>query len=83
MPKNTVPQRVSAARRGLLPFDALSELERAYFLDLLDDDLFVPDAETHAYFKTMVDAGGAVGEDEQGRLIRSLPGGQFETIDDR
>lgn len=77
------PRRVSAARKGVLPFEALTELERAYFLDLLDEDLFAPDAETQAYFKAMVDAGGAVGEDEQGRLVRSLPGGQLDTIEDK
>ena len=72
--------RIQSAREGRLPFEDLSEAERVYFLDLLDGDLFNPDAETVAYFLALANEGGAVGEDESGHLVRSLPGGGIEPV---
>lgn len=77
-----LPERVQAAMDGKVPFDDLSESERVYLLEAFENELFTPNAETAAYFQSLVEAGGAVGLDEDGRLVRSVPGGALEPLQD-
>ncbi|MGY6519381.1 MAG: hypothetical protein ACXIUZ_11790 [Lysobacteraceae bacterium] len=77
-----LPDRVQAAIDGKLPFDALSEYERVYLLEAFENELFTPNAETAAYFQSLVEAGGAVGLDEDGRFVRAVPGGALEPLQD-
>lgn len=72
--------RVRAALEGRFDPAELSKQERVYYYDLLDDHMARPGRDEEANLRKLVDAGGAVGIDEEGRLVRSLPGGRTEVI---
>jgi len=73
--------RVHAAIRGEFDADKLSPDEEVLFADLFACYLAQPNPEDEAFVAKMFAEGGYVGEDEQGRLVRTLPGGGLELID--
>ncbi len=46
-----------------------------FYMDRLGKALGTPDAEELAFFEALRPRGGAVGDDDQGRYVRTLPGG--------
>lgn len=74
------PDRVQAALRGEFNLDDLSEDEQRLFYDLLDDSFDTPTKESQAFFAQLKAEGGGVGMDDDGRLVRGLPGGGVEVI---
>ena len=72
--------RVRAALTGEFDADNLSEDEARIFMDEFAAYLMGPNAESEALAEKMRQEGGYVGEDEQGRLVRTLPGGGVEVI---
>ncbi|WP_143161151.1 hypothetical protein [Pollutimonas bauzanensis] len=79
-PVESVPgfdiDRVRAALNGQLDVRLLSRNELMAFEESLGNALATPSAKSTQDMKTLRDAGGAVGYDEQGHLIRTLPGGR-------
>ncbi|HWX65761.1 MAG TPA: hypothetical protein VNZ27_04955 [Rhodanobacter sp.] len=75
-------ERVQAALEGRYDPDQLAPSERKIFDDLLGQVLAVPTTEELAFFAQMREQGGGVGYDELGRLVRGLPNGDSEIIDD-
>jgi hypothetical protein len=73
--------RVHAAIRGEFDADQLESDEERLFMDLFAQYLAQPNAENDAFVAKMYAEGGYVGEDEQGRLVRTLPGGGVEVIE--
>ena len=72
--------RIRAALDGRFNADMLSPDEMEIYEDLLGETLATPDAAELAFFANMRKQGGAVGYDEAGRYVRSLPGGDVEII---
>ncbi|WP_447731667.1 hypothetical protein [Rhodanobacter soli] len=72
--------RVYAALRGEFDADQLSPDEERLFMDMFAQYLAQPNAENDAFMAKMRREGGYVGEDEQGRLVRTLRGGGIEVI---
>ena len=66
---------VRAALRGELRVDDLSAAEQETFFDLLGGQLDAPSSSADAFFAARLQRGGGVGLDDEGHLIRSLPGG--------
>jgi len=73
--------RVRAALQGEFNADLLDVDEERLFMDLFAQYLSQPNAENEAFTAKMLAEGGYVGEDDNGRLIRTLPGGGFEYVD--
>jgi hypothetical protein len=74
--------RVHAALRGEFDADQLEPDEARIFEDLWGVYMAGPNPERDAFVAKMYAEGGYVGEDDQGRLIRTLPGGAVEFIED-
>jgi hypothetical protein len=74
--------RVYAALRGEFAADQLEPDEARIFEDLWGIYMAGPNAERDAFVAKMYADGGYVGEDDQGRLVRTLPGGGVELIGD-
>ncbi|WP_158754678.1 hypothetical protein [Dyella sp. S184] len=74
--------RVYAALRGEFDADQLEPDEARIFHDLWAVYMAGPNPERDAFVAKMRAEGGYVGEDEQGRLVRTLPGGGLELIGD-
>lgn len=72
--------RARAALIGEFDADQLSPDEELLFADLFTDYLMQPNPENEAFVAKMFAKGGYVGEDEHGRLVRTLPGGGVEVI---
>ncbi|RCS21333.1 hypothetical protein DUT91_24865 [Phyllobacterium salinisoli] len=72
--------RVRAAVEGRFDPADLSPVEREYFYDAMDDIMAQPGANEEANLQALVSAGGAVGMDDQGRLVRSRKGGTTEVM---
>jgi hypothetical protein len=75
--------RVYAALRGEFDADLLEPDEEMLFMDLFAEHLMGPHPEDDALVAKMYAEGGYVGDDEQGRLVRTLPGGGVEIIEGR
>ncbi|TKR56994.1 hypothetical protein D7I39_01470 [Allopusillimonas ginsengisoli] len=60
----------------------LSSNELMTFEESLGNALATPSAKSTQDMKALRDAGGAVGYDDQGRLIRTLPDGGVEVLED-
>lgn len=73
-------ERVRAALKGDFNLDDLSDDEQRMFYDLLDDSFDTPTKESDAFFAQLKAEGGGVGMDDDGRLVRGLPGGGVEVI---
>lgn len=73
--------RVYASLRSEFDADLLDIDEERLFVDLLGRYLAQPNAETATFVAKMFAEGGYVGEDGQGRLVRTLSGGGVELID--
>jgi hypothetical protein len=74
--------RIRAALDGRFNADMLSPDEMAIYEDLLSEALTTPDADEIAFFAERRARGGGVGYDDAGRLVRSLPGGGVEVIEE-
>lgn len=72
--------RVHAAIRGGFDADQLELDEERLFHDMWSDYMAGPNPAREAFVAKMHTEGGYVGEDEQGRLVRTLPGGGVEVI---
>jgi hypothetical protein len=73
--------RVRAALTGEFSVDDLADAEQEAFFDLLDEHFDRPSPAAEQFFAARRTTGGGVGRDEQGRLVRALPGGGSEAID--
>ncbi|WP_147269656.1 hypothetical protein [Rhodanobacter denitrificans] len=73
--------RVHAALRGEFDADQLEPDEARIFADLWGIYMAGPNPERDAFVAKMHTDGGYVGEDDQGRLVRTLPGGGVELVD--
>lgn len=76
------PARVVAALEGRGDADALDSDERELFDELFGEALAMPTPQTVALLAKLREEGGGVGYDEQGRLVRGLPGGGVEVLRD-
>lgn len=74
--------RVHAALAQEISADDLDADESRVFMDLWGSYMAGPNPERDAFVAKMHAEGGYVGDDEQGRLIRTLPGGGIEVIDE-
>ena len=74
--------RVHAALRGEFDADQLQHDEARIFADLWGVYMAGPNPERDAFVAKLYAEGGYVGEDDQGRLIRTLSGGGVEFIED-
>ena len=72
--------RTRAALNGEFDADLLSFAERALFDEGLGQALAQPSDKELATFAQMAQEGGGVGYNEQGELVRALPGGAVEVI---
>lgn len=72
--------RVRAALEGRFSLDDLSEDEQRLFYNLLDESFDRPTAEEEAFFARRRAEGLGIGLDEDGRLVRALPGGRTEPV---
>lgn len=72
--------RVHAALRGEFDADLLEPDEAILFADLFAEYMSAPNAESIAWAAKMREEGGYVGEDEEGRLIRTLPDGGYQVV---
>lgn len=75
--------RVRAALDGRLSADALEPDEREIFDDQLGEAFSTPSAKAQAFFANRRQRGGGIGYDDEGRLVRGLPGGQVEVLADK
>jgi hypothetical protein len=73
--------RVHAAIRGEFDADRLEPDEERLFHDMWGVYMAGPNPERDAFVAKMHAEGGYVGEDDRGRLIRTLPGGGGEVIE--
>lgn len=73
---------VLAATAGALDADMLNDSESRMYMALLAEYMSKPNVESIAHAAMMRNEGGYVGLDEQGRLIRTLPGDGIELIGD-
>jgi len=74
-------RRVHAALRGEFDADQLEPDEARIFADLWGVYMAGPNSERDAFVAKMYTEGGYVGEDDQGRLVRTLSGGGVEVIE--
>jgi hypothetical protein len=74
--------RVHAALRSEFDADQLEPDEALIFEDLWSVYMAGQNPERDAFVAKMYAEGGYVGEDDQGRLVRTLPGGGVELVDD-
>jgi len=74
--------RVHAALRGEFDAHQLEPDEARIFDELWTTYMAGPNPERDAFVAKMREEGGYVGEDDQGRLVRTLPGGGIELIRD-
>lgn len=74
--------RIRAVLDGRFNADMLSPEEMEIYEDLLGEALATPDADELAFFEKLTKQGGAVGYDDAGRYVRSLPGGKLEVIEE-
>lgn len=74
--------RIRAAIAEELDADELDDGEFHLFMALFADYLMKPNSESDALAVKMLSEGGYVGDDDQGRLVRTLPGGGVERIDE-
>lgn len=72
--------RTRAALSGEFDADLLSFAERAMFDEGLGQALAQPSKKELAAFAQMAQDGGGVGYNDQGQLVRALPGGAVEVI---
>jgi len=75
-------QRVKAALNGQLDAQRLSRSERSAFDDSLGSALAIPSAKSVQEMTIICEAGGAIGYDKHGRLVRTLPGGGIEILEE-
>jgi hypothetical protein len=74
--------RVHAALTHQISADDLDVDELRVFMDLWGNYMAGPNPERDAFVAKMYAEGGYVGDDEQGRLIRTLPSGGIEVIEE-
>jgi len=74
--------RVRAALETRLDPDELEAAEREIYEDLLGQSLDNTSDQEEAYFAGLRATSGAVGYDQHDRLVRTLPGGDVEVLDD-
>ena len=74
--------RVRSAIAGQLNPATLTEQERVYYYELLDDELATPSADEIEAAAARGREPGAVGYDDSGRLVRSLAEGGTEVIEE-
>ena len=72
--------RVRAAVDGRVDPDRLSEDEAILYEDLEWQAVLIPTARSLAFAEAIKVEPGAVGDDEQGRMVRVLPDGSREVI---
>jgi hypothetical protein len=72
---------VRAALDGQLDAQLLTQSERLAFEENLGSVLASPSAKSIQNMKALRESGRAVGYDEQGRLARTLPGGEWEVLE--
>jgi hypothetical protein len=75
-------ERVRAAVRGEFDADLLEPDEERLFHDMWSVYMAGPNPERDAFVAKMRAEGGYVGEDEQGRLVRTITGGGIEILQD-
>lgn len=75
-------RRVKAALNGQLDAQCLSRSERSAFDDSLGSALAIPSAKSVKEMTAVRKAGGAVGYDKHGRLVRTLTGGGIEILEE-
>ena len=75
-----VLDRVHAAIRGEFDADQLEPDEERLFHDMWSVYIAGPNPELDALVTKMHAEGGYVGEDDRGRLVRTLPDGGIEVI---
>ena len=73
-------QRVNDALANRFDVDALSFEEQQAYFDRFDALMENPSPEARAFFAALRARGGAVGELDDGTLVRQLPGGKLEPI---
>ena len=72
--------RVRAALEGRFSVDDLAAEDQESFFDLLSNHFDTPSPTADAFYEARREGGGGVGRDEQGRLVRALPGGKSDMI---
>lgn len=75
-------ERVLAAFAGRLDSDTLDDNESRLFMALFAEYMSKPNPESTTFAAMTRSEGGYVGDDEQGHLVRTLPSGGVEVIDD-
>jgi hypothetical protein len=65
---------------GEFSVDHMTETEQEAFFDLLGEHFDGPSPAVEKFFAARKKSGGGAGRDEQGRLVRALPGGGSEAI---
>jgi hypothetical protein len=73
--------RIRAALEGRFNADMLSPDEMEIYEDLLGEALMTPSRKSVEFMEQLRREGGAVGYDDAGRYVRSLPGGDVEVIE--
>lgn len=71
---------IQAALEGRLDPANLNPAAREYYYDALWNQMANVAQDNAAEIRAHIDAGGAVGYDDQGRLVRSLKGGGVEVL---
>jgi hypothetical protein len=74
--------RVHDALAYQISADDLDADEARVFMGLWGNYMAGPNPERDAFVAKMYAEGGYVGDDEQGRLVRTLPGGGIEVIEE-
>jgi len=75
-------ERVRAAARGEFDADLLEPDEERLFHNMWSVYMVGPNPERDGFVAKMRAEGGYVGEDEQGRLVRTIAGGGIEILQD-
>jgi hypothetical protein len=71
---------VRAALEGRFPVEKLPGDQQEAFFDRLGGHLDTPSPAAEAFFAARREKGGGVGLDDDGALVRALPGGKSEKI---
>lgn len=74
--------RVYAALEGQFNADMLSPDEMEIYEDLLGESFKTPSRNSIEFIKEFNQEGDAVGYDDEGRLVRTLPGGGVEVLEE-